>query len=149
MWFTRKQYSAPCNDVRPREAVAPKVEGTWTFLRDFCGASAGEGHAHDPQLGELLPPAGPDRRAKYVASSPNEIGGAYDLRVLTFRLTPDHQGLEPEPTHIGPSVNHEAPTACGSQPDVIFPVRNTATIPHVYTAERHFSQEGTLDTSRY
>ena len=106
MWFKRKDYSARVNDVRAGVAVSESLEGPWHFLRDFY---PGEGGAHEYNTADFCLWQEPDGTAYLVASSPSLRGGAYGRRIVTFRLSDDYRGVEPQPVHIGPVDDREAP----------------------------------------
>lgn len=106
MWFKRKDYSAPVNDVRAGVAVSESLEGPWSFHRDFY---PGEGGAQEYNTADFCLWQEPDGAAYLVASSPSVRGGAYGRRIVIFRLTADYRGVEPEPVYLGPVDEREAP----------------------------------------
>jgi len=106
MWFKRKNYSAPINDVRVGVAVSESLVGPWSFYRDFF---PGEGGSCEYNSADLCLWQEPDGSAYLVASSPSLRGGTYERRIVMFRLTDDYRGVEPEPAYIGPADNREAP----------------------------------------
>ncbi len=106
MWFKRKNYSAPTNDVRVGVALSESIDGPWGFHRDFF---PGEGGAQEYNAADLCLWQEPDGSAYLVASSPSLRGGAYERRIVIFRLTRDYRGVEPEPAYVGPVDDREAP----------------------------------------
>lgn len=106
MWFKRKDYDAPINDVRAGVAVSDALRGPWRFHRDFY---PGEGGDREYNTADFCLWQEPDGRAYLIASSPCLRGGAYERRIVIFRLTADYCGVEPDPVHVGPSDNREAP----------------------------------------
>lgn len=106
MWFKRKNYSAPVNDVRAGVAVSDSLDGPWSFHRDFY---PGEGGPREYNTADFCLWQEPDGAGYLVASSPSIRGGTYARRIVIFRLTPDYRGVEPEPVHVGPADDREAP----------------------------------------
>lgn len=106
MWFKRKNYSAPVNDVRAGVAISTSLDGPWSFLRDFY---PGEGGAHEYNTADFCLWQEPDGAAYLVASSPSLRGGTYERRIVIFRLTSDYRGVAPAPVYIGPADGREAP----------------------------------------
>lgn len=106
MWFKRKDYSAPVNDVRAGVAVSESLDGPWSFHRDFY---PGEGGAREYNSADFCLWQEPDGAAYLVASSPSHRGGAYGRRIVIFRLTDDYRGAQPEPVWVGPVDDREAP----------------------------------------
>jgi len=106
MWFKRKNYSAPVNDVRAGVAVSKSLDGAWSFLRDFY---PGEGGTCEYNTADFCLWREPDGVAYLVASSPSVRGGRYGRRIVIFRLTPDYRSTEPEPVYVGPVDDREAP----------------------------------------
>lgn len=106
MWFKRKNYSAPVNDVRAGVAISESLSGPWRFLRDLY---PGEGGTHEYNTADFCLWQEPDGAAYLVASSPSLRGGSYARRIVIFRLTHDYRGVEPEPLYVGPPDDREAP----------------------------------------
>ncbi len=106
MWFKRKNFSAATNDVRVGVAIGESIEGPWSFHRDFF---AGEGGSCEYNTADLCLWQEPDGEAFLVASSPSRRGGAYERRIVIFRLSLDYRGVEPEPVYVGPADDREAP----------------------------------------
>ncbi len=106
MWFKRKNYSAPINDVRPGVAVSDSLDGGWSFHRDFY---PGEGGTRAYNTADFCLWQEPDGSGYLVASSPSPRNGTYGRRIVIFRLTPDYRGVEPDPAYIGPLDDREAP----------------------------------------
>lgn len=104
MWYKRKDYKAPSNDVRAGVAVSESLEGPFSYLDDFFLGGDPQYNTADFGLWQES-----DGEAYIITSSPNELGGEYARRILIFRLAPDYRSALPEPVYIGPSANREAP----------------------------------------
>ncbi len=106
MWFKRKNYASPTNDVRAGVAVSESLGGPWSFLHDFF---PGEGGPRAYNSADFCLWQEPDGVAYLVTSSPSLRGGPYGRRIVIFRLTDDARGVEPEPVYVGPADDREAP----------------------------------------
>lgn len=106
MWFKRKDYAAPVNDVRAGVAVSETLDGPWSFHRDLY---PGEGGPREYNSADFCLWQEPDGTTYLVTSSPSLRGGSYGRRIVIFRLTADYRGVEPEPVHVGPVDDREAP----------------------------------------
>lgn len=106
MWFKRKDYSAPVNDVRAGIAVSAALDGPWRFHRDFY---PGEGGDCEYNTADFCLWQEPDGAAYLITSSPSRRGGPNGRRILIFRLTDDYRGVAPDPVYSGPVDDREAP----------------------------------------